>query len=377
VLPESQLYPALGNSLLAGLKLAFAERNNVAGSRRVELLPAFYNDRISGATKQARALITDQDVDLLVGVMSSAAIAPLHELLEARQIPLILTNVGANVVRPRGENPYLFRASLNDWQANWATGGWAAKHIGRRAFVATSFYESGYDTSYLFTRGFERAGGTILGRHVTHLPRQVDSFTPMVAAIKQANPDLVYAAYSGQQARDFMRAYAGADLAGRVPLVGSGFLLDESLLAQHGQAALHAVSGFAWALELDTPENSAFTSAYRAATGRPADPFAVLGYDTGRLIADAVATTTGDTHATGQLLTALRTGQLLSPRGTLTMNQQTQSSAAPIYIREVQQRGGRFSNTVIATVDAMAGLDEAAAIRASLKSGWLDAYLAV
>jgi branched-chain amino acid transport system substrate-binding protein len=366
----------LGNSLLAGLKLAFAQRSNLAGGRQVELLPAIYGDRVGGATRQARALIEDQHVDLLIGMISSAAVAPLADLLQTRQVPLILTNVGANGVRPRGSSPYIFRTSLNDWQANWATGAWAASHIGKTAFIATSFYESGYDTSYMFARGLERAGGTVLGRHVTNLPRQTDTFTPMVAAIKQANPDLVYAAYSGQQARDFMRAYADADLAGRVPLVGSGFLLDESLLAEHGQAALHSISGFGWALELDTPENRTFTSAYRASSGQPAYPFAVLGYDAGLLILDAIDATAGNATA-DQLLTALRAHQSRSPRGSLAMNYETQSSAAPLYIRQVRQRQGAFGNTVIAKLDALTGLDEVAAIRAGVKSGWLDAYLAV
>jgi branched-chain amino acid transport system substrate-binding protein len=310
--------------------------------------------------------------------MSSAVITPLRDLLEAHQVPLIVTNVGANVVRSRGQSAYLFRTSLNDWQVNWATGAWVADHIGKTAFVASSFYESGYDTAHMFTRGLEQAGGTVLGRYISHRPRETDTFTPMLAAIRQSNADFVYASYSGQQALDFMRAYADSNLAGRVPLVGSGFMLDESLLQQHGQAALHSISGFAWAPELDTPENDAFTSAYRAATGQPADPFAVLGYDAARLIADAADSMGQNTHNSDQLLQALRTRQFSSPRGSLVMNGQTQSITAPIYIREVRQRHGIFSNSVIAEFASIADLDhEAAAIRASMKTGWLNAYLAV
>jgi branched-chain amino acid transport system substrate-binding protein len=212
---------------------------------------------------------------------------------------------------------------------------------------------------------------------VTHVPRQTDTFTPLLAAIRRADPDFVYAAYSGQQAQDFMRAYAEAGLAGRVPLVGSGFLLDDSLLVQHGEAALHSISGFAWAPQLDIPQNSAFRSAYRAAAGRPPDPFAVLGYDAGLLIANAVDATAGNTRSGDQLLEALRTLELSSPRGSLVMDQQARAGATPLYIREVRRQQGAFGNTVIARFDSMAGLDEAAAIQASIKSGWLDAYLAV
>jgi branched-chain amino acid transport system substrate-binding protein len=376
ILPESRVYPSLGTSLLAGLKLAFAERGNRAADRPIELLPETYGERIAGATKQARALIKDQDVDLLVGVMSSATTAPLHDLLQERRVPLIVTNVGANVVRSYGQSPYLLRASLNDWQANWATGAWAADRIGKTAFIASSFYESGYDIAHMFARGLVHAGGTVIGRYVTHRPRETDTFTPMLAAIRQADPDLVYAAYSGPQALDFMRAYADADLAGRVPLVGSGFLFDESLLQQHGQAALDSISGSTWAPGLDTAENAAFTSSYHAATGRPADPFAVLGYDAARMIVDAADAT--PPHANDQFLDALRTRQLASPRGDLVMNRQTQSGSTPFYIREVRRHHGLSTNVVIAKFDSISELDEeAATIRAGAKSGWLNAYLAV
>jgi branched-chain amino acid transport system substrate-binding protein len=378
VLPESQVYPTLGASLLAGLQLAFAERGNSAGDRPIELLPKMYGERISGATKQARALILDHEVDLLVGVISSAATAPVQDLLQERRVPLIVTNVGANVVRPYGQSPYIFRNSLNHWQANWATGAWAADRIGKTAFIASSFYESGYDTAHMFERGLAHAGGRVVGRYVTHRPRETDIFTPMLAAIKQADPDLVYAAYSGPQALAFMHAYAGADLAGRVPLVGSGFLFDESLLQQHDQAALHGISGSAWVPELDTPENAAFTSAYQAATGRPASPFAVLGYEAARMISAAVDATPGHAHANDQLLDPLRTRQLRGPRGDLVINQQTQSGSTPVYIREVRRHQGLSTNVVIAKLDSIPGLDEeAAAIRGSAKSGWLNAYLAV
>jgi branched-chain amino acid transport system substrate-binding protein len=337
-----------------------------------------YGEQNSSATKQARALILEHEVDLLVGVMSSAETVPLQELLQERRVPLIVTNVGANIVRSYGQSPYIFRTSLNDWQANWVTGAWAADRIGKTAFIASSFYESGYDTAYLFARGLESAGGSVVGRYITHRPREADTFSPMLAAIKQADPELVYAAYSGPQALDFMRAYADADLAGRVPLVGSGFLFDERFLQQHGRAALHGISGSTWAHELDTSENAAFTSSYQAATGRAADPFAVLGYDAARTIADAMEATPGAAYDNDRFLEALRTRQLRSPRGDLVMNHQTQSNTTPYYIREVRSLHGVTANTVIAKLDSTTALDEeAATVRSSAKSGWLNAYLAV
>jgi branched-chain amino acid transport system substrate-binding protein len=104
----------------------------------------------------------------------------------------------------------------------------------------------------------------------------------------------------------------------------------------------------------------------------------VLGYDAARTIAGAVEAMPGDARDNDQLLEALRSRQLRSPRGDLVMHHQTQSGITPFYVREVRLRHDRIANVVVAKLDSIAGLDEeAAAIRASLKSGWLNAYLAV
>ena len=75
---------------------------------------------------------------------------------------------------------------------------------------------------------------------------------------------------------EFVRAYAHAGLSARVPLLGSGFLVDESLLSQQGDAAVGIKTALPWARTLDLPANQAFTSAFQNFSGRPADPFAVM-----------------------------------------------------------------------------------------------------
>src|SRR5207244_3918342 len=145
-------------------------------------------------------------------------------------------------------------------------GAWSAQNLGRRALLAASFYESGYDSLYAAEMGIEAAGGQVAERQVNHGPTGPRPVAELIAAIKCVRPDFVFAAYSGQEAVAFVRAYAEAGLKDTIPLVGSAFLADESRLSEMGGAAVGIHSALSWAPTLATPDNQAFAAAYTQLT---------------------------------------------------------------------------------------------------------------
>jgi branched-chain amino acid transport system substrate-binding protein len=213
LLPRSDVYPEMDRRFWAGLKLYLAQVANQAGGRTVELLPRGVGVGTSLAVREAGDLLQAQGADLVVGLVGSGAAAILRGLFDQARVPLLVSNVGANVARESEFSPYVLVNSLGYWQAHWALGGWTAEHIGRKAFVATSFYDAGYDAPYVFRLGFEGAGGTVVETSVTHIPPRSPDLALLAAAIRAADPDVVYAAYSGAEAREFARAYADAGLA--------------------------------------------------------------------------------------------------------------------------------------------------------------------
>jgi branched-chain amino acid transport system substrate-binding protein len=372
LLPQSQLYPAIGANFRAGMDLFLAQRGSA--DRPISVIAQEYGTTPSTALEQASDWITNDQVDLIVGSLSSGAAATLHALLHERQMPLLVSNIGANLTRDDRQSPYIIRNSFSYWQSSWALGRWAAGNLGRQAFVASSFYDSGYDSLYAFQLGFESAGGAIQSTIVTHVPNDTGELHTLMAAIQRAQPDLVFAAYSGPQASDFVRAYADAGLSARVPLLGSGFLADESLLAEQGDAALGIKTALPWARTLNLPANQAFTSAFQNFSGRPADPFAVLGYDTARLIAQCACNTSGP----DQLRQALATAAFESPRGAARMNSMLLEAETPLYLREVRAGNGGLSNSVIDKLPALPATDAGiAALRSGERIGWSNTYLAV
>jgi branched-chain amino acid transport system substrate-binding protein len=196
-----------------------------------------------------------------------------------------------------------------------------------------------------------------------------------LAAVRETRPDFVFALYSGQSAVDFVEAYAGSGLARRIPLAGSSFLADETLLPAMGPAALGVRSCLSWAPELPSAANRAFTAAYRRATGERPDAFAVLGYEAARLIGAAMAGAAGGGDRLRGLCDALKATALEGPRGRVTMDAATQVTRAPLYLREVRSRNGAVGNEVVAELPPLSDPARSmAALRSGPKSGWLNEY---
>lgn len=363
LLPESSLYPRLAANLLAGLSLALAQ-----AKQPIRLLPVEYGVRPSAAAEAARRLILDQGARLLVGTLSQPAISQIQPLLNERATPLIATTAGANLLRHE-PSPYIFHNTLGAWQAAYAAGTWAAANLGRRAVTAASFYESGYDTLGAFVSGFEAAGGTVVAGHVSHMPTDNGGLAPLMRAMTQSRPDLVYAAYSGEAGAEFLRAYADSGLAGRVPLVGSAFLA-----ASPPPAGISLYSPLSWSAGLDKPANSAFQSAFATANGRSADAFAALGYDTGLLIAQAI----DSSHFRGDngLATTLPNSSVDGPRGPVTISRANHAAESSLYLRAISSRASQPHEQIAAAL-ALPDSSAATALKAGLKTGWLNAYLCV
>lgn len=369
LLPRNARHATLGRQIYDGLQLALTQGNQTTG--QFELISAHYTGP-GDSLAQAQQLVADGRVDLLTGLMSRNHATALDGLLRERGVPAIISDIGANVIDQNDERGPFIRNSLNYWQANLALGEWAASQRGTRAVIATSLYEAGYDALHAFRYGFERQGGEIVATHVAASKADIGS---LVAQLAGQQPELVYAAFSGQEAAAFLEAYAASSIAS-VPLVGPGFLVDEQLLAQHGQHAVGITSVMPWSQALDSTENRSFVHSFAAATGRAADECAALGYDTGRLLVGVCAT--NDLRNFAGLHDALEQATLVGPRGRLQFEPAFGEVTSQLYLREVQRTSGGYQNTVLANLGSSAAQHEHAdALRRELRSGWTYPYLAV
>src|SRR5262249_44876 len=88
----------------------------------------------------------------------------------------------------------------------------------------------------------------------------------------------------------------------------------------------------------DLPQNQRFRKAFREAKGRDADVYVLMGYDTGKLLVHALEKVQGDTKAKKEMILAMETAEIDSPRGRWTMSK-AHNPVQDIYLRQV--RGGK------------------------------------
>lgn len=346
VIPQSRLLPGLGADLLAGLRLA--------GAGAFRLQAATYELRQRDALAAAGELL-EAGQDLIVAMMSRNDADLLAPQLDAAGVPLVVSDVGAAMLRPKRQSASVFRSSLGHWRAAWALGQWAAANVGRRALIASSFYDSGFDTVYAFWSGFERAGGERPALLVTHRPD--GGADDLAAAVRAARPDMIFASYSGRAAVEFAGSYAGLGLAGRPPLLGSPFFADESWAPAQGPAIHGALSAHSWAPEL-------------SASLRPNTAFSALGYDTGLMI--AAAAREGGPRG---LRDALAGAELAGLRGALRLDHETQELLSPIYLRELRPGPAGPAHAIVADLTSIAS--SPLAVPDGPRGGWQNPYLVV
>ena len=132
LLPQSQIYPTASGDFRAGMDLFLAQRPSA--DRPITLMAQEYGTMPSTALEQASEWITTDQVDLIVGSLSSGTAATLHPLLHERQMPLLVSNIGANLTRDDRNSPYIIRNSFSYWQSSWALGAgppatWASRRL--------------------------------------------------------------------------------------------------------------------------------------------------------------------------------------------------------------------------------------------------------
>src|SRR5262249_1653919 len=151
-----------------------------------------------------------------------------------------------------------------------------------------------------------------------------------LAALK---PDCLFVFFAGGGAAKFVKDYDAAGLKKTVPLYSTGFLTDGVLQAQ-GASADGLLTTLHYPGNLDNPVNKRFREAFQKQANRPADVYAVQGYDTGALLTHGMDAVKGDVKARDTLVKAMAAAKIDSPRGAFTFSA-SHNPVQDIYLRTV------------------------------------------
>ena len=331
LLPYSGTYAFLGERITQGVKLAVDQEGGRLGGREVEWVQVDSQARPPKAIENTNKLVMGEKVDFLVGPVHSGVAMAMAAVVRQEGTITIVPNAGADQLTGSLCAPNIFRTSFSNWQPAYPCGDVALRDGHKTAVTMAWNYGAGKQALAGFTESFTKGGGAIFKQILTPFPRvEFQAYLTEIASLK---PDAVFVFYAGGGAVKFVKDFAAAGLKDSIALYGS-FLTEGTLKAQ-GAAAEGVRTTLHYADSLDNRANKAFREAFRKATNKDADVYAVQGYDTGKLLVHAMNAVGGDTGARSEILKAMETMEFQSPRGKWTFSP-AHNPVQDFYLREVR-----------------------------------------
>jgi branched-chain amino acid transport system substrate-binding protein len=315
MLPTSGTFAELGKKVANGFKLYVTENGGKLAGRTVQYVELDDESDPSKANENTNKLIKRDRVDVLVGTIHSGVAMTMARVARDTNTLMIVPNAGAAELTGSMCAPNVFRTSFSNWQPGYASGLLAARK--RKTAVTISWkYAAGDESVRGFREGFEKGGGRVIKD--LNLPFPNVEFQPLLTELATIKPEAAYVFVAGAGQVKFVRDYAAAGLKNSIPLYGA-FITEGTLEAQ-GEAASGLQTALHYADGLKNAKNDAFIASHKKALNTVPDVFAVQGYDAAQLFAAGLNAVKGDTGKKAEMIKAMESAKLDSPRGPLSFS---------------------------------------------------------
>jgi branched-chain amino acid transport system substrate-binding protein len=307
------------------------------------------------ALQLVRRYVKDDKVDFMVGPVASHVAAAIRDEVHRSKTFLLIANAGNDELTRELCSPYVVRTSFSNWQWNYPMGEYTASQIGKRAAVIGANYVAGKQMGGAFVEGFKKSGGTIVDE--TWPAMGTADFATVLTKLRtmEDKVDAVWVFNPGSGTVNFVNQYAQAKL--KPVQVGPQSNADEFFFNAMQDNALGILGSGQYVQSMTTPRNLAFTAAFKKKYNRVPVATDVSGYDSMRLIIQAVAKLRGNTSDKQAVREAMVAADIDSPRGYFKIDAKDGNVIQNIYITKVVKRNGVYSHDVLKTYEKVADPD--------------------
>lgn len=253
--------------------------------RDYQLIPEYVGQGRESEVKGAvQKLLSFYNCDIIMGYVSYKIIPEIIPVIERREKLGFFFDLGEYLPPLNYVSPNIFHSSYQLWQSEYALGYWAQKNFGDKGAVIMSPYDGGYHLASSFRYGAIAAGSKLIDFHIPHFDQGNPHETKLdglLQTIADNPPAYLHALFSGTQAKEFLTAFHNAGLDKKVPLVLSEAMCFEDVLDSVSGYPMSFYASSQWTREIDNDLNRKFVRAFEAKFGRPADVFALLGFEAG------------------------------------------------------------------------------------------------
>lgn len=306
---------ALGAEQKRGLDIALAQLNNRLGGIPVELVTGDSKANPGAAVQELSRLLEKERVQLLTGVTASNELLSVVKPITDAKVFLVGSLAGPAELAGEGCSPYYFNVSFQNAQLTTGVGGYLARKGIKKLYLMGMDYAGSREHIETVRKGFP---GEVVAEVYTPMT-QLD-YAADIARIRASGADGVFVFYPGSPSVTFVRQWAQAGMAGKMPLYSNLSLTEPLVFPAQGKAAIGLqVSGNYFAA-IDNPANRKFVEAFRAKFGRDPAIYAAMQYDAMMLLDAAVRAVKGDLSNQEAFRAALRAAKFDSTRGAFRFN---------------------------------------------------------
>jgi len=335
----------MGDGLKKGIELYFEEKDYKIGERKVEFIYEDDENNPQVAIRKYRKLVDQDGVDLLLGVSSSTVLYALKDQIDRDKIPLIALSAG-NEIAWEKKSDYIFRPSYSNWHMGYVPGVFAAKNLGKTAYVVSYENPSGYEQAAAFKDAFEENGGKVL--KIVYPKSGTNDFATYLTEIAQLKPDVVNHISAGPDGMRFAMQYKEFGFKGKIPFLAT-VPADLATTPEMMDALEGAYVRFDYLDSFDIEENQKFVKAFKKKFGDADLGFEYVGYDAALYVDKAI--TKAKTTDVEKLINVLKDLKYESPRGEIQIDPKTHNPILDYYMIKYVLKDGKLVKEYLETIE--------------------------
>jgi branched-chain amino acid transport system substrate-binding protein len=277
---------AFGISTRNGIELALEEANASGGVKGKKLAVRVYDDQSKpeeAGSATTRLVTQDKVVAILGEVASSNSLAMAPKAQEAK-VPMVSPSSTNPKVTEVGD--YIFRVCFIDPFQGKVMAKYAREKLKFSKVAILTDVKSAYSDglTQVFQQEFKAAGGEIVG--VVSYAKGDTDFRSQLTNVKKLKPEGLYV--PGYYQDVALIAEQAKELGLKVTMMGGDGWDSEKLFELGGAAVEGSYVSNHYSSDDPSPRVQEFISRYKAKFGAVPDSLAALGYDSARVVIDAL-----------------------------------------------------------------------------------------
>jgi len=317
---------------LNGFKLALNEINKkgVLGTK-IEFTTRDTKFKVDIGLSMAKELVMRENVDILVGIISSGVAMAVSNYVKGEKVPLIVWIAKSERITGEKGHRYVFSTGENTYMAGKAGGAALAKKPFVKYWIAGDDYEYGHAIADAAWRNLKRLKPEVelIGQSWWKVGEP--DLVPYITAIIAAKPDAVIFAAGGASMVNVMKTTKATGMSERIP----GWIhtaTETAILRVLGTGAPEGFLGTSDYLfyHPDTPANRGFVKAFKNVYGNPPGFPAFHGFITAHFIAEALKK--AGSRDKERFIDALEGLTIDSPAGDIEMRACDHQAVLPIFM---------------------------------------------